>query len=185
MTENDVLKFARTCAATFCRRHGCQYWLDDATGEALLYLTANADSANTIDRPVLFVRVQRALSKAFRPEARQKKRVAHENAVGVVLESFADWRNDVAKFDDRDEARFLIVRAAINAGAPDFLPVFMAIGEGATQEKAAEMFGVSLRTLSRRYCRFAFELRKLDTERGVKLVEPRDHDGQTPLFNVK
>ena len=175
----ELLTFARRCAVSFCRRNHCPDLVDDATGEASVYLVTHYNDFLTLDRPLLAYRTYCALLNAFRKEFRRRDRFKND---GDNLANRADKTNDVESFDNREEARYLITRAAINAGAVDCLPLFFAIADGLSTEEAAAAFNVPTRTASRYFFRFLFELRKLDTERGVFIVEPRDFDGKTPLF---
>ena len=157
-SEKDLLIFARKAAARFCWRNHCPELIDDATGEAVAYLIKNRDKIDAIDKPLLFYRVQCALLNVYRKEFRRRNKFKTDDGllVGIV-----DERNDVESFDNREEARYLINRAAINAGAVDFLPLFFAMVTGSTQKQAADSFGVSLRTVSRYWGRFMAALKKL------------------------
>lgn len=94
----------------------------------------------------------------------------------------ASTRDDVAAYDDRDEARAQILRAAANAGVADHLPLILAKGMGKTIDEIANEYGVSATTFNRIYSKFVNELVKLRDTRGVKIVAPSD-EGDEPLFN--
>ena len=182
LTEDRLFDFVKKCASSYCRRYGFKQY-DDARQNAAAFLLSRRDLWNSSDA-YLKIRVYGYLIRTYQNAAglRRKKRLLQ---TGRVDERTVDARDCYAEIDNRDEARYLITRAAINAGLVEFLPLLLFLGAGNTQNCAAAAFRLPLGTVNRIYCRFAFEMRKLDTQRGVRLVEPRNIDGSTPLFGEK
>ena len=181
MTEDEVFDFAKKAAAIYCRRYNSRDQYDDAVGDATLYLWQNKDLISNISRAELMRRVICCLIDKYRSlnkDRRNKKPVVRSDK---LIDYVADDRARVEVIDDREEARKLVAQAAVNAGVTDSLPFLLSVADGTKLIRAAEAFRVPLRSASRIYSRFKFELIKLGTARGL-IDRAADNQDEAPLF---
>ena len=183
MIEDEVLEFAQKAAAIYCRRYNARSQYDDAVGEATLYLWANRDLLKTISRGELMRRVIFCLIDKYRAANKQIRNGKTVIRSERILDGLADEKARLEAIDEREEARRLVAQAAVNAGVTDCLSLLLAVADGTTLVKASEAFNVPLRSASRIYSRFKFELQKLGKARGLIIREADDQD-EAPLFKL-
>lgn len=179
---DSLVPFAESCARSHVRKHNAPDRYADATGEASLYLWRRRDLWS-LPEPELRRRVELQLIRAYQNAhgmRRRAPRVVRDPDVDCY--QLASRRDDVAAFDDRDEARTLIERAAAQAGVLDCVPILLAIAEGRSRADVAAEFGIPETNVDRIFAAFKIAAKRLDGVRGVELVDEDDQTDDAPLF---
>ncbi len=182
LADDDVFEFAKRCARTYCATYGAWRNLDDAVGDACLYLLSNRALWEK-SRSALLCRVVNALIRNYQNE--RGLRLKNPPRRTEFFEPSARDDSDSLEYESQAERAERALKAPENA---QDRPIIEAVLEGRKKKDVAREFNVSAGRVSQIMAIYKNSVSRLSEERGASLVDPKEENvdpatrESTPLF---